>query len=167
MLNAITAEFTVNSLFIVFIFTLRNVEDKFNMNWELQRVTFCKIIFDSLWCGTLLFFTDTVIVVYGFLIYFQIILSLLVLYISVIEPIRGTYKPNSIIPFALNEEAIKNVESAMAHKISSRYFFNFLCNDLRDASSLTIFSLYSDLRHFNILCCDKNANFKELKKFAT
>ena len=58
----------LNILFFIMIFVLRNVEDKFNMNWELQRVTVCKVVFDFLYLASLLFFPETGFVVFGFFI---------------------------------------------------------------------------------------------------
>jgi Sodium:neurotransmitter symporter family len=138
----------LNLAFISLIFTLRKIDDKFNMNWELQRVTFFKIVCDSCWVFSLLFLTETWFVVYGFFEYFDVLLCISILYISVIEPIRGTYKANEIIPFPLNEQVIRSAESSMAHKISSRYFYDFLCRDLKDLKSLSIFALYSDLKRY-------------------
>lgn len=138
----------LNLMFISVIFTLRKIDDKFNMNWELQRVTFFKVVCDTSWIFSLLFLTETWFVVYGFFLYFDVFLCICILYISVIEPIRGTYKANEIIPFPLNEQVIRNAESSMAHQISSRYFYDFLCRDLKDIKSLSIFALYSDLRRY-------------------
>lgn len=101
--------------------------------------------------------------VLGYFLYFDVISSIATLYISEIKPIRGTYKPNDIIPFPLNEEVINNVESAMTHTISADYFYNFLYIDLRDINSLSIYALYSDLRMFNIMCDSKSYSYGEIR----
>ena len=148
----------LNILFFIMIFVLRNVEDKFNMNWELQRVTVCKGVFDFLYLARLLFFPETGFVVFGFFIYFEVVMCIIILYISVIEPIRGSYKTNDIIPFPVNEQVIRNAESSMTHEISSRFFYEFLYRDLKDTRSLAVFALYSDLRRYGILCDSKEAS---------
>ena len=101
--------------------------------------------------------------VFGYFLYFSVICSITALYISVIKPVRDTYKPNDIIPFPLNEEVINNVESAMTHTISADYFYNFLYIDLRDINSLSIYALYSDLRMFNIMCDSKSCSYGEIR----
>jgi len=58
--------FFLNAAFIFTVFILRKIDDKFSMNRELQRVTFVKVMLDTLWIGSILFFAETWFVVFGF-----------------------------------------------------------------------------------------------------
>jgi len=52
----------------------------------------------------------------------------------------------------------------MAHEMSSRFFYDFLCHDLKDYKSLSIYSLYSDLKRYQIYC-DSNT-YEEVRQLA-
>jgi len=94
MTGGIIENTLLNAAFIFTVFILRKIDDKFSMNWELQRITFAKCVLDTIWIASLLFFTETWFVVFGFFQYFEVLLCLCILWISVIEPIRDTYKVN-------------------------------------------------------------------------
>jgi len=79
---------------------------------------------------------------------------LLLLLWTTVRPIQKTYRPNKIIPFPLNEECINNMESAMNMKTSSRFFYDYLFAEQEDEKALSLFALYSDLRHYFVLVDD-------------
>ena len=54
----------------------------------------------------------------------------------------------------------------MIQGTSSRYFFNFLVQDLKDERGIVLFALYSDLRRFMVLCDDKQTSKEELTLLA-
>jgi len=88
------------------------------------------------------------------------------LYITAVKPIRRTYEPNFIVPFPINDELISNLESAMLMSSSSKFFHEFLEEDLDDVKALSMFSLYVDLRIFYNLLGDPNTKYKQLQEQA-
>jgi hypothetical protein len=152
------AQFFRNSVFISLIFLLREVDDTFNITNELRMVVLFSIVCEQTYLCFLLFFGETMFVILGWVVYLQIALCMGLMYWTAVEPLLATYKPSSIIPFSLNKECISNVESAMIQETSSRYFFNFLVQDLKDERGIVLFALYSDLRRFMVLCDDKQTS---------
>ena len=160
------AQFFRNSVFITLIFLLREVDDTFNITNELRMVVLFSIVCEQTYLCFLLFFGGTMFVIMGWVVYLQIALCMGLMYWTAVEPLLATYKPSSIIPFSLNKECISNVESAMIQETSSRYFFNFLVQDLKDERGIVLFALYSDLRRFMVLCDDKQTSKEELTLLA-
>lgn len=149
------SQFSRNVLLYVMIFLLREVDDTFNITKELRWVVGISCFFQIAYTCSILFFDDSLFVILGYCEYFQVIVCLSVLYLTALEPLSRSYKPSSIIPFSLNKECISNVESAMIQEISSKFFFNYLYNDLKDERGIVLYALYADLRRFMVLCDDK------------
>ena len=149
------AQFFRNSVFITLIFLLREVDDTFNITNELRMVVLFSVVCEQTFLCCLLFFGKTLFVIMGWVVYLQIALCVGLMYWTAVQPLLATYKPSSIIPFSLNKECISNVESAMIQETSSRFFYNFLVQDLKDERGIVLFALYSDLRRFMVLCDDK------------
>ena len=160
------AQFFRNSVFITLIFVLREVDDTFNITNELRMVVLFSVVCEQAYLCFLLFFGETMFVIMGWVVYLQIALCVGLMYWTAVEPLLATYKPSSIIPFSLNKECISNVESAMIQETSSRYFYNFLVQDLKDERGVVLFALYSDLRRFMVLCDDKHTSKEELTLLA-
>lgn len=55
----IIAQFIANTLLILAMFVLREVDDKFSVTWELYYVTCIKTLCNLLSTGTLLFFSES------------------------------------------------------------------------------------------------------------
>lgn len=142
-------------LFITLIFLLREVDDTFNITSELRMVVILSIVCEQAYLGLLLFFGYSLFVILGIIQYLQIVLCIGLLYWTAIVPLLGTYKPSNIIPFSLNKECISNVESAMIQETSSKFFYNYLVQDIKDRRGVVLFALYADLRRFMVLCDDE------------
>jgi hypothetical protein len=152
-----------NVIFIYCLYLLRHIEDQFNINRELKTLLWVKLPVDFLYAGTLIFFYDSTFIVLGFGEYFQIAFCLILLYITAIKPVRRTYEQNSIVPFPINDELISNLESAMLMSSSSKYFHEYIEEELDDMKALSLFSLYVDLRIFYNLLGDPNTKYRQLQ----
>lgn len=113
-------------IFFFAYYSIRHVDDQFNINREMKVAIVTKFIVDNLYIACLLFFFNSVFVVLGFVEYIMISMNLILLYFTSITPIRGTYEPNYIVPFPINDELISNLQSAMLMPISSKYFHEYL-----------------------------------------
>jgi hypothetical protein len=160
MIWFIIFEGTFNMAFISCLYTLRHIEDQFNITREMKTMICVKFIADFLYAGTLIFFYDSAFIVLGFGEYFLIAFCLVLLYITAIRPVRLTYEPNLIVPFPINDELISNLESAMLMSSSAKYFHEFIEEELDDMKALSLFSLYVDLRIFYNLLGDPNTKYR-------
>lgn len=112
-------EFIVCSIFFVFTFYLRNINDEFSIGTEIRAVTTLLFVSDFCYIATLILFYDTVFTILGFIQYIEVILCISLLYLTAIRPIQKTYKPNPIIPFPLTQDCVESLESAMMMPTSS------------------------------------------------
>ena len=144
------------------IFMLREIDGAFNITKELRMVVILSVVFEQAYLGFLLFFGDSLFVILGIIEYLQIALCIGLMYYTAIQPLLATYKPSSIIPFSLNKECIANVESAMIQETSSKFFYNFLTEDLKDERGVILFALYSDLRRFMVILDSPDTSKEEL-----
>ena len=139
-------EFIVCTVFFACIFWLRHIHDEFNVNEELRRVSLTLFICDAFYFTSLMFLYNTPFVVLGFVQYFQIANSLILLQFTA-RNIRRSYEPNSIIPFPLTLESVQQLESALMMPTSCQIFYDFI-NDLGDVKGITLIAMYADLRVF-------------------
>ena len=141
-----------NIIFFYCLFRIRNITDEFNISSELKSMIIMKVLTDIFYAGTMIFLYDSPFIILGFGEYIQMVLCLWLLYVTAIEPIYKSYQPNDIIPFPLNEEMISNLGSAMVMPISSKFFYDFLAEDIQDTRGLSLFSLYADLQiYYNLI----------------
>lgn len=96
-------------------FMLREVQDEFNINRELKQMTLIRFATDFLYCGVMIFFPRSSFVVLGCAEYIEVVLSLSLLWLTSFMPVKATFLPNPILPFALTEDVIEHLESAMIH----------------------------------------------------
>ena len=99
-------EFVVLSALFACVWWLRNVNDEFNINQEIKRMSLTVYVCDLLYLSSLIFFYDTAFVVLGFCQYFQVILCLSLLFLTGLS-IMKSYQPNQIVPFGLTKESIQ------------------------------------------------------------
>ena len=150
MLFFINYEFVICIMFFICIFVMRNIKDEFSINNELRAMTSVLFITDFFYIGCLIFINNSAFVTLGGIQYIELFLSLSLLTITAIIPIKKSYEPNNIIPFPLNQNLIEKLESAMIMPISSKMFYDFL-DDLGDIKALTLIALYADLRRYMVL----------------
>ena len=158
--------FIYNTIFFFAYYPMREVEDHFKITKELRVTITTLFITDFLYCGCLLWFYTSAFVILGFVEYIQVALNLILLYITAFKPVRQSYKTNFIVPFPINDEMISELNSAMLMPISSKYFHDYLENELDDMQALSLFSLYVDLRIFYNMLGDSNTKYKALKEQA-
>lgn len=138
------------------MFIIRNIEQVFASTKELFLVAVIISFSFGFEIFSLIYLSDTTFVVLGWFLYVPVVASLCCLWLTSVDPILKTYETSTIIPFSLNQECLNNFESAIIQETSSRYFYDFLCYDLKDRRGITLFALYVDLRRFMILCDDKH-----------
>ena len=161
VISFIIADTVVNFVFFILMFMTRNVKDEFAINRELRTMTLFRFTTSLLYLTSIVFFPTSTFTIMGCPEYFQVILCTGLLFDSSIRQILRTFQPNPIVPFPMNDECIDNLESALIMPTSSRFFYNFLVNELQDENSLTLFALYADLRRYNALCEDDNTLEKD------
>ena len=50
----------------------------------------------------------------------------------------------------------------MIQETSSKFFYNYLTQDLKDERGVILFALYSDVRRFMVMCDNKDTSKEEL-----
>ena len=152
MINVITVQFWHNLAFFACIFSLRFVEDKFTINKELRRVCGVTTVCTSFYIASLVFLGDTIWVTLGIFEYLIVLNSLIMLYLTSVDPVLRSYKQTKIIPFSLSQECLRGLESAMIQPTPAKYFYDYLYLDCRDKMGLTLYAMYADLRRFMAIC---------------
>lgn len=155
---SIFSDFGLNVLLFLCLFAIRNVSPIFNATKEVRQVVTMITFSFAFQLACILFLDKTVFVVMGYFVYIILLACIVCLYLTALRPIAQTYETSNIIPFSLNQECLNNFESAIIQETSSRYFYDYLVNDLKEKRGLVLFALYTDLRRFMILCDDKHRN---------
>ena len=106
-------------IFIICEFKLRHINDEFSINRELRMVTVMLVISDLLYISSILYLYDTVFDVLGFIEYIECVLSIALLTVTAIWPVRKSYTPSGVVPFPISQEVIQHVDSAMIMPIAS------------------------------------------------
>ena len=87
----INYEFLLCIMFFSCTFWLRNINDEFSINTEIRTMTTILFLTDALYMACIIYFYDSVFVVLGFCQYFQVFLSLSLLFVTSVRPVYKSY----------------------------------------------------------------------------
>lgn len=69
---------------------------------------------------------------------------------TAIPPIWQSYKGQAYIAIPPNPQTIESLDMVLNIPVASDYFYKYLDSDIEDSNAVLYYSLYSDLRYYDM-----------------